>query len=99
MGERRGHALRNAPPHADTVTDYDLAFANHYLRLLAAQDEGASWEEAASLVLGLDCAADLEHARKVHAAHLERAKWISRCGYLDLLNRGICDQPKKPNTT
>lgn len=98
MKEPRGPALRDAPPHADAVTDYDLAFANHYLRLLAAQEEGAPWEEAASHVLALDCTADREHARNVHAAHLERANWISSCGYLDLLKRGICDQPKKPHS-
>lgn len=88
--------LRNAPPQADTVTDYDLALANQYLRLLAAQEEGARWEEAASLVLGLDCAKDHEHARSVHAAHLARAIWISRCGFMDLLTRGNCDESGKP---
>jgi hypothetical protein len=88
--------LRNAPPQSDTVTDYDLALANHYLRLLAAQEEGAPWEEAASLVLGLDCANDPEHARSVHAAHLARAIWISRCGFMDLLTRGNCDESGKP---
>jgi hypothetical protein len=84
--------MLDAPPHADSVTDYDLAFANHYLRLLAAQEEGASWEEAAIHVLALDCTADAEHARQVHAAHLARAVWIAKCGYMDLLRRGRCDE-------
>jgi hypothetical protein len=98
MENRKGPELRDAPPHADSVTDYDLAWANHYLRLLAAHEEGAPWDEAASLVLALDCTADPEHARQVHAAHLARAVWISRCGYLDLLKRGNCDEQKKPGT-
>lgn len=97
MSEKWGPGLRRAPPHAETVTDYDLAFANHYLRLLAAQAEGASWEEAAILVLALDCDADRQQAQAIHAAHLERANWIARCGYLDLLKRGICDEPQKPS--
>jgi hypothetical protein len=98
MGKPRGLALRDAPPHAESVTDYDLAFANHYLRLLAAHEEGAHWAEAASLVLSLDCDADRERAQAVHAAHLHRAIWISRCGYMDLLKRGLCDEPPKPAT-
>jgi len=84
--------MLDAPPQTDSVTDYDLTFANHYLRLLAAQEEGASWEEAATHVLALDCTADPEHARYVHAAHLARAIWISKCGYMDLLKRGNCDE-------
>jgi hypothetical protein len=96
MSDTRGLGLRNAPPHADSVTDYDLAWANHYLRLLAAHEEGAPWEEAASVVLGLDCETAPDHAWQVHASHLARAQWIAGCGFMDLLKRGKCDQPSKP---
>lgn len=96
MADTKGTGLRDAPPHADIVTDYDLVWANHYLRLLAAHEEGATWEEAASVVLGLDCELDHEHARRIHAAHLARAQWIAGCGYMDLLKRGKCGQPSKP---
>lgn len=98
MKNRKGPNLRDVPPQSDTVTDYDLLLANHYLRLLAADEEGAPWHEAASLVLGLDCAKDHEHARSVHAAHLARAIWISRCGFMDLLTRGNFDESGKPGT-
>lgn len=91
--------VRDAPPASDSVTDYDIALANHYLRLLAAEAEGASWDEAATLVLGLDCKADPERARRIHDAHLRRAHWISEAGFADLLKRDKCDEPGKHRTS
>ena len=79
--------LLDAPPTPDRVSEYDLAHATRYLRLLDADREGADWQEAASIVLGLDCAADPDRARHIHAAHLDRAKWMTREGYKDLLAR------------
>lgn len=79
--------LLDAPPASATVTDYDLEHAAHYLRLLDADAEGADWAEAAQHVLGLDCACDRERAARVHGAHLERARWMTREGYRHLLKR------------
>ena len=79
------YPLLDAPPNEVCVTGYDLAHAIHYLRLLDAAAEDADWREVATLVLGLDCEADPEWARHVHAAHLERARWMTREGYKHLL--------------
>lgn len=95
MGGPTDFVLQDMPPAGDTITDYDLACANQYLRLLAADDEGASWQEAASLVLSLDCKTDLARAQRIHGAHLERARWIARSGFIDLLRRSKCDEPRK----
>ena len=70
--------LCDSPADSTEVTDYDLALAPAYLRLLDADAEGADWEEAATIVLGLDCKADPHRARQIHASHLARAKWMTR---------------------
>ena len=77
--------LADAPPAANHVTDYDRNHAKTYLRLLDAAAEGADWQEVAALVLGLDVAANPDHARRVHEAHLARAHWMTTTGYRDLL--------------
>lgn len=79
--------LEDAPPASPRVTDYDLAHAVTYLRLLDAQADGADWREVARIVLDLDPTADSERARRVHDAHLARAQWMTREGYRDLLQR------------
>ena len=77
--------VADAPPLAEQMTEYDRGHLKTYLRLLDAAAEGADWQEVAKLVLGLDVAANPEHARIVHEAHLERARWMTRTGYRDLL--------------
>lgn len=74
-----------SPPSQDGVTDYDRAHGVTYLRLLDAAADGAPWQEAASIVMGLDLNSDAERARRVHDSHLERAQWMTRCGYQHLL--------------
>ncbi len=76
--------LADEPPHADHVTDYDKEHAKTYLRLLDAEAAGADWREVAARVLGLDPADDTEHARRVHEAHLARARWMTTTGYREL---------------
>lgn len=77
-----------APPIADYVTDYDRRHLKTYLRLLDAAAEGADWREVADLVLGLDAGREPDRAQRVHAAHLERARWMTRVGYRDLAAGG-----------
>lgn len=76
--------LADEPPHADHVTDYDKEHAKTYLRLLDAAATGADWREVASVVLGLDPVHDAERARRVHEAHLARARWMTATGYREL---------------
>ena len=78
--------VAEAPPASEHLTDYDRSHLKTYLRLLDAAAEDADWREVAAIVLGLDPGADPERARRVHAAHLERARWMTRVGYRDLLS-------------
>jgi len=75
----------DSPPADDAVTDYDRAHGVTYLRLLDAQADGATWQEAASIIMGFNLDGDAERARRVHASHLERALWMTRIGYRHLL--------------
>ncbi|MBF9151692.1 DNA -binding domain-containing protein [Novosphingobium jiangmenense] len=79
--------LDDHSPDGETITPYDETHLVTYLRLLDADAEGADWQEVARIVLNLDVSADPKRAKAIHASHLERARWIARSGYRDLLNR------------
>lgn len=72
-------------PSETSVTVYDRAYAATYLRLLDAAAEGAPWQEACQIVLGIDPHREPERAKTAHRSHLERARWLTERGYLDLL--------------
>ncbi len=78
--------VHEAPPASEHLTDYDRSHLKTYLRLLDAAAEKADWQEVATIVLGIDTEADPERARRIHSAHLERARWMTRTGYRDLLS-------------
>jgi Uncharacterized conserved protein (DUF2285) len=75
----------DCPPADDRITAYDERHFVTYLRLLDAADEGADWQEAAQIIFGLDSRVEPDHARLVHDAHLERARWMTTRGYRHLL--------------
>ena len=77
-------SLQGVPPQGGVVTEYDRRHMAQYMRLLDAADEGASWQEAAQIILGLDTQKEPERARLVHDTHLERARWLSSVGYRQL---------------
>ena len=77
-------SLQDVPPQGAVVTDYDRRHMAQYMRLLDAAGEGASWQEAARIILGLDTQKEPERARLVHDTHLERARWLSSEGYRQL---------------
>lgn len=81
--------IAEAPPAADHVTDYDRRHFKTYLRLLDAAEENADWREVAAIVLKLDPRAEPDRARRVHAAHLERARWMTRVGYRELADESL----------
>jgi hypothetical protein len=56
-----------------------------YLRLLDAEEAGADWREVVTVVFGLDPVAEPERSHTIYASHLERARWMSRQGYRDLV--------------
>ncbi|MGQ9370695.1 DNA -binding domain-containing protein [Azospirillum sp. ST 5-10] len=72
-------------PSAATLTDYDRLHLVTYLRLLDAAADGADPDEVARLVLRIDPDAEPERARRAHASHLARARWMSENGYRHLL--------------
>jgi len=72
-------------PWSDEVTAYDEAHFTVYIRLLDAEADGATEDEMAMIVLGIDPARTPERARKALASHLRRAHWMTECGYRHLL--------------
>ena len=78
-------SFSDAPPQSDHLTDYDRSHLKTYARLLDGAAERADWQEVAKIVLALDVAGDPERARRVYDAHLERARWMTKTGYHDLL--------------
>lgn len=75
----------DAPPSGEVLTAYDMAHLTSYLRLLdAAADPTATWQDAAQIILGIDPAVDPDSARRIHDAHLARARWMTEVGYRQL---------------
>lgn len=77
-------------PEVSQLTGYDESHFADYLRLLDADDEGADWREVATLILGVDTAAEPHRARAMYASHLARARWMTEVGYAHLLG---CNAP------
>jgi hypothetical protein len=73
------------PPQTDRVNSYDERHLVTYLRLLDAECDGASWQEAARIIFGLDPEREPERARHMHDTHLARARWMTVAGYRHLL--------------
>lgn len=78
-------AFQDAAPTAPSLTDYDRAHCGVYLRLLDAAEAGADWREVVTIVFGLDPQEEPGRTRTMYASHLERARWISRQGYRELV--------------
>ena len=79
-------AFLDQPPESATLTDYDRTHMKLYLRLLDAATDGAAWQEAVSVLFGIDPDKNPERARRVHDSHLARARWMTEHGYRLLAN-------------
>ncbi len=77
--------LRDRAPDEPSLTDYDLAQAKRYLRLLDAAAEDADWREVARIVLEIDPIDEPARARTMWETHLARAQWMTREGWKQLL--------------
>ncbi len=75
----------DCPPSNARLTSYDKRHLATYLRLLDAAREGADWHEAVKVIFGLDAQREPKRARLVYDSHLARAHWMTRSGYLHLL--------------
>lgn len=80
-------AFQDEAPLEERITTYDERHFVTYLRLLDAHNEGADWQEAVTLIFGLDPQKEPERAHRVHDSHLKRALWMSNTGYRHLLER------------
>lgn len=76
------------PPQGPTLTPYDREHMTLYLRLLDAERDHADWREAVQILFGLDPELDPVRYRKIHDAHLARARWMTEQGYRQLLSGG-----------
>ena len=80
--------VADVAPSVPRLTDYDMEHLVTYLRLLDADAEGADWCDVARIVLHLDPAENSEHAKRIWASHLARARWMTENGYRHLLRGG-----------
>jgi hypothetical protein len=80
--------IADTAPSEPRLTDYDRAHLTTYIRLLDAAADNPDWEEAASLILGMDAKSQPDRARRAYDSHLARAQWMTSAGYRDLLQNG-----------
>ena len=76
------------PPQGPTLTPYDREHMALYLRLLDAERDHADWREAVQILFDLDPEHEPVRCRKIHDAHLARARWMTEQGYRQLLSGG-----------
>ena len=74
-------------PWSNHVTEYDDRNEAIYLRFLDANAEGASKEDIAKDILGIDPANEPDRARKALDSHFARARWMTEVGYGELFTR------------
>ena len=83
--DRKIPEIVDEAPWTEAITEYDKAHYVMYLRLLDASAEGASTDEMARAVLGIDPTKEPARAQKAVANHLRRAQWMTEKGYRRLL--------------
>lgn len=85
VARRHNQPVADEVPWSDSITPYDEAHLVVYLRLLDASADGASTNEMAQIVLGIDPAKEPQRAERAVDSHLRRARWMSRVGYRQLM--------------
>jgi hypothetical protein len=83
----RNQPVADTVPWSDKLTPSDEGHLVVYLRLLDASADGASDEEMARIVLGIDPTREPERARVALEHHLRRAKWMTDTGCRRLLEQ------------
>jgi hypothetical protein len=81
-------AFQDEPPTGSVVTAYDEGHLVTYLRILDAAAEQADWRDVVLLVFGVDADREPERSKKIYNSHLARARWMTECGYRDLVAKG-----------
>ena len=77
--------VADTAPTGEALTPYDRLHLITYLRLLDADASGADWREVARTILNRDPRTDAA-AQECHRSHLDRARWLSRSGYRQMLS-------------
>lgn len=72
--------ILDEPPQSASITDYDREHFKLLMRLADAEDDGAPWQEAVRIILGIDAESDPDRARHIHESHLARARWLIENG-------------------
>lgn len=72
-------------PAVDAITPYDEAHFDIYVRILDASTAGASLDDIAMTILGIDPRIEPERAITAARSHLRRARWMTTHGYQHLL--------------
>ena len=80
--------ISDLAPQSDDLTDYDHSHMTLYLRLIDADDSGASMQEICEILFGIDAAREPDRARNAYESHLTRARWMTEHGYRKLLEGG-----------
>jgi ribulose bisphosphate carboxylase small subunit len=83
--------VADVAPTDPVLTAYDEQHVVTYIRLLAADSEGADWREVVRVVLHLDPDSEPDRARNAFDSHLARAKWMTEHGYRHLLRGGATE--------
>lgn len=81
-------AFEDEPPPGSIVTAYDEGHLVTYLRILDAAAEQADWREVVQLVFGLDPEREPDRSKRIYESHLARARWMTECGYRELVAKG-----------
>jgi len=74
-------SIADEAPSSSKLTSYDWAHLVLYVQLLDACAEGASDEEIAREILGIDPRKDLARAKRAVASQVQRAHWMRETGY------------------
>jgi hypothetical protein len=77
----------DAAPDGPALTSYDEEHAITYIRMLAADADGADWRDVARVVLHIDPDENATRARCAYESHLARTKWVAKHGYRLLLRQ------------
>jgi len=81
----QGPSTETEAPSVDAITPYDEAHFDIYVRILDASAAGASLDDIAATILGIDLRIEPERAIKAARSHLRRARWMTTHGYRHLL--------------
>lgn len=81
MSQVKHSPILDEPPQSASITDYDRKHFKLLMRLADAEDDGAPWQEAVRITLGIDVESDPDRARHIHDSHLARARWLIENGY------------------